>query len=83
MVIVVSALVVAAVLVVPGCCFVLIRRVVRGSRHTQFSPTGHRTSYGWLPGIGPVGSLGELSPDADLAATGSDPAELYGDGTTA
>lgn len=86
MVIIGTVVVLAALLGIGWSGVVLIKRlwgltVATSPSRTTPSRTIARPDlppYGALPGLGPVGPLGELAPDADLDATGSDPSALYG-----
>jgi hypothetical protein len=51
----------------------LLKRMFGGSGSLD---TGPAVPYGGLPDLGPVGPLGVVSPDADLATGTSDPHDL-------
>jgi hypothetical protein len=58
---------------------VLLKRLfsgVAGAGSTDQAPDS--PPYGALPGLGPVGSLGELSPDADINDPNASPDDLLG-----
>jgi hypothetical protein len=78
MVIAASILLIAAIIAVPWCLFVLGRRMVRGALHIRFDQPRDLPPYGALPGLGPVGTLGELSPNADINTAPSNSHDLYG-----
>lgn len=78
MVIVVTVVISAGVIGVLISVAVLLKRLFAGG-----SGLGaiHQTSpppYGALPGLGAVGSLGELSPDADINDPSPTPGDLFG-----
>jgi hypothetical protein len=75
MVIVVCAVIVIAMLVIAWSLVTLVRRALGGGG-TVTQPSA--TPYGGLPGLGPVGALGELFPDADIADPAADSRDLYG-----
>jgi hypothetical protein len=78
----ISVLTVVSVLVVVACAVTLLRRI---HRSLTAGPAASRKCapppppYGALPSLGPVGVLGELSPDADIDAANPGPADLLGD----
>jgi hypothetical protein len=79
--IVVSVVVVVGLIVVAWAVVVLFRRLLwpggeDGAAETL--PPSPRP-YGGLTEPGPVGELGQLSPDADLSQSGSDSHDLYGE----
>jgi hypothetical protein len=58
---------------------VLLKRLfggVTGAGDTGQAPDS--PPYGALPGLGPVGSLGELSPNADINDPNASPDDLLG-----
>jgi hypothetical protein len=74
-----GVLMIAVILAVPWCLFVVARRMYRAippmrpAPHYRLGPP-----YGGLPDLGPVGPLGELSPDADIDRGASNSSDLYG-----
>jgi hypothetical protein len=67
--------VIIGLLAILGALGVLLRRMFRGAGPSSSEPG---PPYGVLPGLGPVGPLGGLSPDADVSDTGSSSNDLFG-----
>lgn len=77
-VIIVSVLVGVGLVTILVSLGVLVKRLFSGARATSVAPQQPLPPYGGLPGLGPVGSLGELSPDADINDPDTGPDKLLG-----
>lgn len=61
MVIAVTVLLVATLIAVPWCGFVLVRRTLRAAGPVRQGQPGRPVPFGSLPNLGPVGELGPLA----------------------
>lgn len=76
-----SSLIVAAMILFCWLTIIVVRRSLRWLRAgpPQADPRGAGSPcFGPLPPVGPVGSLGQLRPGADITSAGTNERDLYG-----
>lgn len=80
MAVAVSVIVGVALLVALWALAVLLRRMFFGGGSGDGTTVNSTAAppYGGLPDLGPVGPLGELSPDANIGDPGASPDDLLG-----
>jgi hypothetical protein len=76
--IVVGVIVIAGLVAILVSLGVLLKRLFGGASDAGSAPQRPTPPYGGLPGLGPVGSLGELSPDTDINDPNASPDDLLG-----